>query len=437
MSTDVLNEEVVTDNVETSNVADSTVSAPTTPDLSAVAAEMGVDEDVVKDFYNNDENFAKLVKGEAGDTGGEEDNAPDDNKSGEDSVADGETKDEPKTEADDKNSGDAGDESFELADDVIKGLKGTEMAKLSPEAQAALADYHADMQAKARAVEEYDAKLKALFDDPVIRQRAGAIEAGRPADLQVRGMTAQESSGIIKAIQDKLALDDDDAQEIVAILGNGIELIAKDMAQDLANRHIVASDAQRREAEISKQGNEIMLSLSQFNKDLAVNEKDLANFWTFVNGKPVMNETHPEIEKYKNGLHKVAQWGMENGFDYKTLVKMGAEPFYAAYAAANKIPVTFNTGERDKNIAAAARKKALEPFLKAKSSGTLNVQGSVGDRDKAAKTLVNGVDIERLVTDHDYHRSQVDKCWGDPVATEKLEALFRRGTELLTKKAKM
>jgi len=429
MSTEVL-DNAVENSVDGTGSGGAGDAAP--PDISSFAQDAGVDENIVKEWAEGDESFAKLIKGKAGDKGGEDDHASDE-ESDEDSAADSNSEEGKEPAAEEKNSGEA-EESEEFADDVIKGLKGVEMAKLSEDAQIALANYHKDVQSKIKAAEEYDAKLNALLEDPVVKSRADAIEAGRSADLQVRGMTAQDKATIVRVLNEK-GYEGDEAEDLFNAFAAGIDDVAKARAQDLANRQIVIADAQRKEAEINRQGDEIMLSLSQFNKDLAIEEKDLYKlFKSDGKGGAVPNEDHPEAEKFKNGLYKISCWAAKNGIGYDQVVKMGGKAFYAAAAAALDMPVVMNASERDKKMVANVRQKALEPFLKAKGSGTLNTSGSVGDRERAARILPHGEDIERLVTDHEYFKSRVEKCWGNAEELERLERLVEKGREQIANK---
>jgi len=407
------------------------------PDLSVLADEYGADEETIKEFINGDDNFAKLVNEAANDSDKSSEDGHADDKSAENSAADSETKDKAAKDTEDKNSGADGGEALEFADDVIKGFKGEDFGKLSEDSQNALANFYEEAQAKAAKFSEYEARLNGLMGDPVINARAAAIESGRSADLQVRGLNAQDEASIINALKEK-GFEGDEASDILSAFRKGIGLAAQDMAQDMANRAIVASDTQRQDAEINKQGNEILLSLSQYNKDLALNEKDISKFWILNNGKWELNSSHPEIEKFKNGLGKISQWAGETGIDYKKLVKMGGKAFYAAAAAALDMPVVMNAAERDKKIVADTRRKALAPFLKSAKSNTLDTQsGSVEAAKKAAaaaKVIHNGINVEKLVTDRSYYEAQVSKCWGDVDKLDKLEALVEKGRESFTRK---
>ena len=404
--------------------------------LSVVAADMGVPEELVKEFAAGDEKFAALVQGEE-DTSKSD---GEDNASGEEpeenSAAGSEPDTEAKPSADDKiPAGKSDDTPVEFADDVIRGIKAKDFEKLSDDARVALAEFYNESQAKAAKADEAEARISRLLDDPVVRARATAIEAGRPADLQVRGMTAVERKSISAAIQDRLSLDESEVEEILSIVGGGIENVAKDMAQDLANRSIAAQDSVRREAEIQKQGNELLRGLSQYNKSLEVQETDLTKFYKFSSGKIGFNESHPEIEKFKNGLGKISMWAGQNGIDNRMAIQMGAKAFYAAAAAALDMPVALNTKERDAKIAATAKQKALAPFLKSAKSNTLNTQGtdSTVNRNIAEGVIRDGFDITKLATDAAYYDATIRRFWGNEEKLARIDELTAQGQALIDK----
>jgi|GEM_PF-5992220 len=447
MSTEALeNKETNLDNSAAPEPADS-VSTPAAsgtdnasgPDLSALAAEYGVDGDTVKEFMDSDDNFAKLVKEAANnsDKSSEDDHAADD-KPAEDSAADSETKEKDTKGTEDKNSGAGVNEPVEFADDVIKGFKGEDFGKLSEDSQTALASFYEEAQAKAAKISEYETRLNGLMGDPIIRERATALESGRGADLQVRSMTTQDRTNIINILKSK-GFEDGESSEIISALGDGLNLVAQDMAQDMTNRAIVANDAQRQQAEINKQGNEILLSLSQYNEVLAVKEKNVGSFYKQgADGQWGYNESHPEIEKFKNGLGKICSWATGKGIDYRQVVNMGAKALYAAAAADLDMPLVMNAADRDKKIVAQAKQKALAPFLKSAKSGTLNTQSASAEavkaREKAAQIVHDGFDAERLVTDNGYYSSLMEKYWNDPEKLGRIEALVEKGRQLLVSK---
>ena len=409
-----------------------------------VANDYGVPEDLVKEFAAGDENFAALVhKGDEPNKSDGEDNAAGETPD-EDSAAGSEPNEGAKPPADDKiPAGKSDDTPVEFADDVIKGIKGKEFEKLPDDVKVAIAEFYNESQAKAAKATEAETRINKLLEDPVVRARASAIEAGRAAELQVRGMTADEKQTVIGKINDYLGIADKDdrlsegdAVEILSIIEKGIESIATDMAQDLSNRTVAVQDSQRRAQESARKGNELLLSLSEFNAGLAVKEKDVTKFYRLKDGYWVYNEAHPEIGKFKEGIGKISEWAQSNGIDSDKAVKMGAKAFYAAAAAALDMPVVFNAKERDKKIAAAVKEKALAPFLKSAASKTLNTQGtdSTVNREKAAALVIDGVDVERLVTDQGYFDDVVNRKFGDLDWLEKVNGFAAKGRAIINKK---
>jgi len=406
--------------------------------IAAVAADMGVPDEIIKDFVDNDPDFANIVNSQSadkGDNSGSEDYGDWSNvkASVEDAAPDRETEDHKSDSADEKIPATKEGGSGEFADNVIPGLAGRDIAKLPDDAKVALANFYNEAQAKAAKAEEEAARIDQLMQDPVVAARAAAIEAGRAADLQVRGMTPTEHQKIAAHIADKLGLDSQEVQDALSTLGSGLEAVARDMAQDIANKTIAAQDFVRRQEEVTKQGNDLLLGLSEFNKELTVAEKDLANFYKVQNGDIVYNDSHPEIEKFKNGIGKISAWAGENGIDYGKALKMGKKALYAAAAAALDMPIAFNTKTRDAKIAAAAKQKALSPFLKSSQSNTLNAQGtdSTVNRERAGRIVRDGVDIARLVTDSDYYNSVVERKFGDSDWLNKVDGWAAEGRKTL------
>jgi hypothetical protein len=439
-----MSEETVLAQGHEMNIGNDGQSATGAESLSTVATDLGMPEDMAKEFMNNDPSFAEFVNSqpENEDRGGNGDHAAEE-KAAEDSPADG-GEDEPQdADADGKDSSAETDgEKFEFADNVIDGMTGEDFGKLPDSAQEALASFYAQSQAKVQEAEEYKSKVDALLNDPVIKSRAEMINAGR-GDIAVRGLTPVEKKSLVDSISkivglelEEESLGSDEAKNLLSAIENGLETVAKQIAQDYTDQAILTADAVRQQAEISRQGNEALLGLRQFNKELEVKEKDISKFYVFGAGGAVSyNEKHPEIEKFKNGIGKISAWADEHGIDYAKMLKMGSKAFYAAAAAALDMPVALNTTARDQKIAADARKKALAPFLRTKG-GTLDVDGrsAVINREKAETVTVNGMDAVRLVEDGNYYDEVVARRPNDADWLAKVEAAATKGRAIIDKR---
>jgi hypothetical protein len=419
--------------------------APTPPaesGVSDVANDLGIDEDVAKMFADNDPQFRERLvakpqeEGEADNKGGEDHSAGGETP-GENSAAGDESK-ESEAKTDDKDSGQgADDEKLEFADDVIKGFKGDDFGKLSRASQEALADFYEEAKAKSERAAEYEAKIAKLMNDPVIKSRVDVIESGAP--LPVGGLSPKEVQGIAAKLAADLGYDMEDPEEsstvmkLVETLKSGIYEVARDMA----NETIVAQDTARKQAEVAKQGNELLRGLSQFNKGLAVKETDLSKFYKYSNGKAAYNDAHPEIEAFKNGIGKISAWAGEMGIDYEKALKMGPEAFYAAAAAALKMPVAFNTKERDDKMVSNAVKQKLAPFLRT-GGGTLDVGGgSAAQGGGGEAVIVHGFNAVRLVEDQAYLAEMYDRYLTDPDRLNQLDVAASIGRSIIEKQSKI
>jgi hypothetical protein len=420
-------------NLETTTTTDSS--------LESVAASLDISDEAAQMFANNDPDFAAFANP------AKEDTSIEDNSDGEDVAADddssgGSETDEPKSDADDT-SGDK--EVLEFEDDVIPGVTGKDFEALSADAQLAIATFFEDTQAKAKDAEAVQAKLDALMADPVVNSRAAMLDSGvAETQLPVRGISEQEKGVIVNKIMEAIGIDEEEARLCLGVIEGGLNKVvndaARDLAQSMAGNAMAAQEATRKIAETNKQGNDVMLSLGQFNKSLAVKETDLSNFYKNEGGKFVLNTSHPEAETFKSGLGRVMDWLETQGMGYDGAIKLGAKALYAAAAAALDMPVALNTGERDKKIAADARKAALKPFLKTSAvsgaGSTLNPDGGnvVQKRADAEARIVHGMDAVKLVEDSDYHQAMMVKNFGDPEWSDKILEAAEAGRAIINKR---
>jgi len=326
---------------------------------------------------------------------------------------------------------------------VIPGLKGEVLAKLPKEAQEAVADFYGAVEERAKKVEASEAAMNLLKQDPYLKSRIEAAEAG--TRVQIRGITPKEKETIVAKLKDGLAeelgLEDAEAEKVVEVFGKGItraaEDIARQMAQDYAAQALQSQESVRRETEVRKQGNDLLRGLSQFNKSLEIKEADLSKFYKRLSDdKIVYNDAHPEIEKFKGGLGKISQWAGDMGITYEKALKMGAEAFYAAAATALKMPVAFNTQERDKKMVGDAVKQKLKPFLKT-DGGTLNVEGGNAPQGgDVGAVIINGFNAVKLVEDDAYRAEMYNKYTLQPDKIDELDAAVSYGRNVIEKQSK-
>jgi len=405
------------------------------PPVPAAADDFAdLPEEFKKNAMESDPELKALVEGKKpdADKGGEDHDA--DGSSGKDSASDGQTQ-EPK--ADDSSGKEEAPAQF--ADDVIPGLKGEVFGKLPEEAQEAVAKFYQEALEKTQKADSVSAAVEALKQDPYLRSRIAAAEAGMPA--QPRSISQEEAQSISALLAEKLGLnvDEDEGEraalsDAMAALIPGIDAIAKQMAQDYAGRSLQIQETVKEAREANRRADALLFGLSEFDKGLALKETAIDNFYAVdpKTGKTVLNERHPEIEKYKNGIGKFVQWAFDHGFDNRQIVKMGAKAFYAAAAADMGKTVAINTADRDKKIAADARKNAINLFRKP-GGGALSTQGTA-PASKAGSYMENGIDVTRLASDGDYYDALMAQRLGDRAWIEKLSELESKGRAILNGK---
>lgn len=396
--------------------------------LVEIASQMlGFSREEAKDILDNDADFKKHLM----------DSNP--NKSGEvDQNGDAATSKEGKgTEKEaDVNSGKPEGTSAEYADNVIEGISGEVFGKLPVEVQESLGSFYTKANEAQSQLAEKEEKLQKLLNDPLISGRAAMLEKGIQ-EYNPRGLNAEEKSTLINQFKAEFGFDDAEAAKAIQMIGSGVETIAKDMAKDLANNQILTSEKVRKQEQTTIEGRKLFLGLSEFNKSLELKETDITKFYSGVNsdGSPIYNSKHPEIEKFKNGVEKVMTHCRNVGINYEQALKLGKKGLYAVAASALDLPIAMNTKDRDTKIAMQARSKAVAPFLKTNSTGTLNTesQSSVPNTKAASIAQHGGYDIERLATDSGYRQKAMESS-SDPKHIDKIVALTEKGRANLSKK---
>jgi hypothetical protein len=433
-------EEQLTLDVTGANTDTGAADAPATEtsNLSAMAADLGVGEDMVKLFAENDPSFAADYAPSADEDkdGGKDGDAEGGEPSG-DSPAGGDKGGEPQgAKVDDKNSDRSADGAdTDYADDVISGLKGEDLKKLPESAREAIANFYQESQTLKQEAEAAKSRLDAMLTDPIIKNRAEMLSANK-GDVHIRGLGDDERRSIADAIA---GLDlggepvtPDESKELLSVIEKGLDAAARQMAADYAQQAIAQAEQSRRQTELLKQKDELLLGLSQFNKDWAVKETDTTKFYRYDAAAKAWkyNESHPEIEKWKNGIGAVDTWAGQANISAETALKMGGKALLSAYMEAKGL-----AAEREKKIAANARKTALDQFFRKPKGGTLNVDGgsAVVDRSGAESVVENGMDIVRLAKDEAYLDAMYDRHPLDENWINKVSEARMRGFEHLEK----
>jgi len=396
-------------------------------DFSVETVGSDPEEQFMRTVMENDDDLADLldddVKGDKTPGDDEEDAAADD-ELGVDLDDDDDDED---TGDDDGEKGSKGSHE-EFADDVIPGLRGDDFAKISEDGQLALAEFEKKAQVAMQESSQLKSQLDKLREDPVGKLVAERIDGGKTGEFEVRNLSDAE----VASLKEEYGFDD---QEI-ASLKPRIEAVAQDMARAMFTNHVRNDvEVQRARKEVSD-GQAMVRNLSEFNKDLAVQETDLSKFYVSKNGQVAYNDSHPEIDKFKNGIGKIQEWASKNGINYGMALRMGPKAFYAAAASALDLPVKFNTGDQDRKAMASVRKQALERFRKTgqASRGLPADRGNI-DRASVEKGAVDGgIDVERLATDGDYYEKLLNRKPNNQAWAEKIDAMVARGERLARNK---
>ncbi len=339
--------------------------------------------------------------------------------------------------SDEKNSGvnsEAGSQ-FDFADNVIEGLSGDDFGKLPANVQDSIGNFYQKYSETEAKLTETEARLNKLLEDPIVKARADAKESGSaPEKYEIRNINQAEKNSIAELIKREIGLDDEEATKVVSLLEKSLDVTAKDMAQSILNNMLLEQDAKRKVTEANKKGMSILLQgLGKFNPNLLFQETDIANILE-------KGDKHPEFKKFKEHLEPIRNLFIEKKMTYKDVVdhvdRFGMESLYAFVAKEMGLPVAINTEKRDIKIAQAAREKAIKPFLKGYSTGTLSTESSsTASRDNAINITQNGgYDPVRLAKDDDYRNRAIESRPGDIAHLNKIIALAEKGRRELQNK---
>lgn len=380
-------------------------------EIKDLKGDIDIPDDDFEAILNSDPEYREMLE-----KGKKESEPPSDDDSGE-------GKDDDTTTAGKDGSAlpDSSEDDVEFEDNVIPGISGEAFGKLDKVVQSALGEHYQKAQETAEKLTSTEERLNRLLEDPVVAMQNDLIAKGRGGTYQnLRGITPQEA----KEIQNKLGLDDDDIKLLIPML----DPIVKDRAQVMINNYAVEKNNQTVIADLQQKGKELLLGLSEFNKELALKETNIDKILE-------QKEKHPEWEAFKNGIGKIRQWCIDRGYKYHDIAKMfSPKALYAAAAADVGLPVAINLDKRDQTLIAETRKKALSPFFKNKSSKTLQPGSSPENRRELQhKVQKGGYDIIRLVTDEAYYERAVNKDYGNVDHLEKIDALAAEGRALLKK----
>jgi len=340
------------------------------------------------------------------------------------------------------------DEDFaalDFQDNVIPGITGEDMKKLGPAAVAALADFyekHSEVSTKAT---ETQSVLDKYFQDPVIKARKEMIDSGK-TQYQIRGISDTEKQSAVSMLVKQLDFTQEEAAQAFEILKSGFQTILSQSVEDNVQNRLLEEDSKRKVSETTTKARGVFLSFGKFNKDMQFKETDPNKFWKKeknAEGKEVdvLDEKHPEIEKFKKFVIPFMQSLGKAGYSYENVVKMaeefGEDGMYALAAKKLNLPVAINTSGVFGEMLKTELSKRMKPFLRAAASEELPAEGGKGavpgPKVKGKENIVDGIDVFKLNDDEKYYDSVIKQKASDSTWPEKVAELAEKGQRIRRK----
>lgn len=299
-------------------------------------------------------------------------------------------------------------ENLEFQDDVIPGIKGEDLKKLGFEGVKALTEFHEKNAETTTKLTELQTTLSKYENDPVIKAQMDRINSGKT--FQIRDVTPAEQTTAVDMLIKQLDFTQEEAEKAFDLLKAGFKTIAQQQAQDLANESLIKSEVSRKTEEVITKSRSIIHGLGKFNKDLQFKETDPNKFWIKQpDGKFVLNEKHPEADKYKKTVVPIYEALAKGGFStYEQINKLaeefGEEAVYSLAAKKLGLPVIMNADSVIQKRISEALLKKFKPWLKANGPDGLPADGgsSVSSSRKEKGSIVGGIDMDRIVKDDNY-----------------------------------
>jgi hypothetical protein len=361
------------------------------------------------------------------------DDNPDEGGEGDDKGKKKDDEEEPAAEAEpeiDENGNpvESTDES-EYQDDIIPGLKGKHLEQIPEEVQTILAEHvekTREIESESKTAKE---ELEKLKNDPIIKMRLNKLEANDP-NYTVTDITTKEMSELLKkhGIDTSLGLDETEIEKLLPAVRDAISA----RAVELANSHVLIESKKAEVQKTVQAGQDNILALGAFNKDLELKEKNLSKLFE-------LGPKHPEWQKFEKGTLKVIKYLKDKGIYYDKLAKMSPKEIYALTAAGLDMPVALNTTDRDKKIARDAVRKKLSIFKKGGSDTArgLSADSPDGESKIASKAVLDsGYDVVKLATDPAYFEQAYNKKPGDQAWMEKIDKLVEKGERIARSRGK-
>ena len=333
-----------------------------------------------------------------------------------------------------------GFDDLEFEDDAIPGLKGEDLKKLGPNAAMALADYHEKTTEATAKLAETKSALENLLADPVVKARKEMIDNGKTA-YDVRQITPDERQTAINRLVQKIDFTPEEAATAFDELRSGFETIVKQSVEGYIQNRVLETAAQQKASETIHKARSVFLGFGQFNKDLEFKETDPNKFWKKDSKEQdVLDESHPEAEKFRKFVIPVMQALGKSGLSYDGVLKLaeeiGSDGLYAIAAKKLNLPVAINTKKRDQKMVALEVQKRFKSFLKSNASEELPADGDNTNSSgkKGKDNMLDGIDLDRILDDESYV-DQVMRKKADPKWIDRVEEIQDKARSIRAQKA--
>ena len=214
-----------------------------------------------------------------------------------------------------------------------------------------------------KAREERDSlqqQLDQLMESPLIKMSADRIKAGKGNEqINIPDLSNAERNQIAKYVNSTVdGLEESEVAKLTNLVANVSKVIAEKDAQNYVHNLALHQKEAQQTQERKKATSDALLGLSQFNSNLA-GLKDVS-IWDFYSEKPdatgnyAENKQHPQWETYEKTIKPVVDVFAKKGMGFSQIAdfvnKFGQKALYTAAAEELKLPVAFNTEERDRKM---------------------------------------------------------------------------------------
>jgi hypothetical protein len=319
----------------------------------------------------------------------------------------------------------ADDQTYEYPDNVIPGLKGEHFKIMPKDAQEAIAKYHDENVVLRKSVEQDQAVINAIKNDPIAKHRIEMIKSGRAYnEYQMPTVSEDEVNKI---------LDTGDKATATKLIQKAAERLAN-VARD---NERIRDETKRKIEETNRTGETILREAGNMHPELFDEKQKIdKRLKDFSNADQVGTEEN----KIYSGYHqKIVDFCQNRGYRYTDIAKMKPAELYALVAVNEGWPISINTKKRDTMMVAEATQKALQHFRVSKrgrelAQGMRQIADVSGRRHVSEPYKVEGIDVVKLATDNTYHERVLSMKYGKPEWIDRVADLRRKGEEIVQKR---